>query len=50
MIVICMMICIDDGIWLWIDEINKLENVVISVNVIDMISVFFKFEVIVSVE
>lgn len=50
MMVIWMMICILLGIWFWIIEINRFENVVMLVSVRDIINVVFSFVVIVSVE
>lgn len=48
--VIWIIICILEGIWLWISEINKFENVIMLVSVSDIIKVVFSLVVIVSVE
>lgn len=50
MIVIWIIIWMLDGIWLWISEINKFENVIMFVSVSDIINVVFSLVVIVSVE
>lgn len=49
-IVICMIICILLGMWLWIREMKKLDNVVINIIVSVIINVVFSLVVIVSVE
>lgn len=49
-IIICMMIWIESGIWLWIIEMNMDENVVIKVIVMDIMKVICSEEVIVRVE